>query len=148
MTQKEKFLALVSFEDSGTFDRNKERIRNRAMLRESQQIALKVLLRLDVLGWSQRDLARELQVSPQQVSKIVSGKENLTLETQIKLQTLLEVPILATFYEQKIDRIEEMIVSFEKRMDKIETQTAVISNRYQSQSAVYHETFNFPILVA
>lgn len=38
-------------------------------------------------------------VTPQQVSKIVSVKENLNLETQIKLQMLLDIPILASYYE-------------------------------------------------
>ena len=49
MTNKEKFLALVSEKDSGTLERNRDRIRNRSMLRESQQIALKVLMKLDEL---------------------------------------------------------------------------------------------------
>ena len=53
------------------------------MLRESQNIAIKVLRKLDELAWSQKELAREMGVSPQQISKIVSGKENLTIETQI-----------------------------------------------------------------
>lgn len=69
------------------------------MLRESQQIAIKVLMKLEELGWAQKDLAREMQVSPQQITKIVSGKENLTIETQIKLQNILKIPILASFYE-------------------------------------------------
>ena len=73
--------------------RNRDRIRNRAMLRESQQIALKVLLKLDELGWTQKELANRMDVSPQQVSKIVSGKENLTIESQIKLQTVLDIPL-------------------------------------------------------
>ena len=93
MTNKDKFLALVSEEDSKVLDRNRDRIRNRAMLRESQQIALKVLLKLDELGWTQKELANRMDVSPQQVSKIVSGKENLTIESQIKLQTVLDIPL-------------------------------------------------------
>ena len=40
-----------------------------------------------------------MHVTPQQISKIVSGKENLTIETQIKLQNILNIPILASFYE-------------------------------------------------
>ena len=76
MTNKEKFLAFVSFEETGTLERNSERIRNRAMLRESQGIALKVLMKLDDLAWSQKDLAKALGVTPQQITKIVSGKEN------------------------------------------------------------------------
>jgi len=42
-----------------------------------------------------------MEVSPQQISKIVSGKENLTIETQIKLQEILSIPILASYYENK-----------------------------------------------
>ena len=102
MTNKEKFLALVSKEKTGTLESNKERIKNRAMLRESQQIAIKVLKKLDELGWSQKDLAKSMEVSPQQISKIVSGKENLTIETQIKLQSILNIPVLASYYENKM----------------------------------------------
>jgi transcriptional regulator with XRE-family HTH domain len=102
MTNKEKFKSLISNEKSNTVTRNKERIKNRARLRESQDIALKVLNKLDALGWSQRKLAEKLNVSPQQVSKILKGKENLTLETQVKLQQVLDIPILASYYEKKI----------------------------------------------
>ncbi len=143
MTNKKKFSALVSSEDSGTLERNRERIRNRAMLRESQQIALKVLLKLDDLGWTQKDLAKEMEVSPQQISKIVSGKENLTIETQIKLQNVLDIPILATYYERKIAQLEKMILSFEERIDKIEAQAPGIIAQYQGKSAVYKHTFNY-----
>ncbi len=64
------------------------------MLRESQNIALKVLDKLDEIGWSQRKLAIEMGVSPQQITKIVKVQENLTLEPQIKLQNILNIPIL------------------------------------------------------
>jgi ribosome-binding protein aMBF1 (putative translation factor) len=99
MTPKQKLQSLVSKEKTETLNKNKDRIKNREMLRESQQIAIKVLMKLDELGWAQKDLAREMQVSPQQITKIVSGKENLTIETQIKLQNILKIPILASFYE-------------------------------------------------
>lgn len=107
-TKKEIFKSLVSEEKTNTISKNKERIKNRAMLRESQQIALKILTKLDEPGWSQRRLAREMGVSPQQITKIVRGTENLTIETQIKLQEILDIPILATYYERKI---EEMIAA-------------------------------------
>ena len=114
MTNKEKFLALVSDEKTDTLARNKERIRNRAMLHESQQIAIKVLMKLDELGWTQKDLAKEMGVSPQQITKIVSGKENLTIETQIKLQNILNIPILASYYENPMTRINNGVLSVEK----------------------------------
>lgn len=148
MTNKEKFLALVSEEDPGTLERNRERIRNRAMLRESQQIALKVLLKLDDLGWSQKDLAEKMGVTPQQISKIVSGKENLTIETQIKLQNILDIPVLASYYEKKTEKLEELILSFEERIDKIVAQAVFVNNHYQSYSANFQKTYDYPLSIA
>lgn len=148
MTNKEKFLALVSEEDPGTLERNRERIKNRAILRESQQIALKVLLKLDDLGWSQKDLAEKMGVSPQQISKIVSGKENLTIETQIKLQNILDIPVLASYYEKKTEKLEEQILSFEERIDKLVAQAVFVSNHYQSYSANFQKTYDYPLSIA
>lgn len=102
MTNKEKFKSLISTEKSNAVSRNRDRIKNRARLRESQDIALKVLDKLHHLGWTQRKLADALNVTPQQVTKIVKGKENLTLETQVKLQQVLDIPILASYYENNV----------------------------------------------
>jgi transcriptional regulator with XRE-family HTH domain len=119
MTNKEKFKSLISKEKTATVSRNKERIKNRARLRESQDIALKVLTKLDDLGWSQIRLSKELNVSPQQVNKIVKGKENLTLETQVKLQQVLDIPILASYYENKIEEFSfEDFFNFEVSKSK------------------------------
>lgn len=116
MTKKDKILDIVSNEVVDTLDKNSERIRNREMLRESQSIAIKVITKLDELRWSQKDLAKKMDVSPQQISKIVSGKENLTIETQIKLQNILNIPILASYYENKSVERNELIATFEKRI--------------------------------
>ncbi|RTY97390.1 helix-turn-helix domain-containing protein [Flavobacterium sp. RSP49] len=107
MSNKEKFITLVSPETTNTVAKNRDRIKNRAMLRESQNIALKVLDKLEEIRWSQRKLAKEMGVTPQQITKIVKGQENLTLETQTKLQSILKIPILASYYEN----IEEKSVS-------------------------------------
>jgi len=146
MTNKEKFLALVSEENTDTMAKNKERIKNRAMLRESQQIALKVLLKLDDLCWTQKDLAAAMGVRPQQISKIVSGKENLTLETQVKLQTILDIPLLASYYDDKASKMEEMILSFEERVDKIVAVAAYKIDNYQKSEKSYTKTFEYPHL--
>jgi transcriptional regulator with XRE-family HTH domain len=132
MTNKEKFLALVSEQDTGTLERNRERIRNRAMLRESQQIALKVLMKLDELGWTQKDLAKAMEVSPQQITKIISGKENLTIETQIKLQNILDIPVLASYYENKMIEKDQWVFTVEKSVARIEPQVFENSNNFQS----------------
>jgi plasmid maintenance system antidote protein VapI len=132
MTNKKKFLALVSEQDSGTLARNRDRIRNRSMLRESQQIALKVLMKLDELGWSQKDLAKIMAVTPQQITKIVSGKENLTIETQIKLQNILDIPVLASYYENKMTEKDQWVVTIEKNVVRVEAQVLENSNNFQA----------------
>lgn len=101
---KERFLKLVSDKKTNTLERVKLRRIRREMLRESQQIALKVLNRLDELEWTQKRLAEEMGVSPQQINKIVRGKENLTLESIAKLQSILNIPLLASFYEKGYQR--------------------------------------------
>lgn len=97
-TNNEKFKSLVANDLTDTAAKNRERINNRARLRESQDIAIKIFDKLDDLDWSQKRLADEIGVTPQQITKIVSGKANLTLETQVKLQEALDIPILASYY--------------------------------------------------
>lgn len=97
MTNKEKFLQLVESKEADTIKRAKERQRNRAMLRESQKIASKILSKLEELDWTQKQLAEKMEVSPQYVNKILRGKENLTLDTLVRLQEILNVPLLASF---------------------------------------------------
>ncbi len=143
MTNKDKFNQLVSGEDNRTLADVKNRIKNRAMLRESQQIALKVLMKLDDFGWSQKDLAKAMEVTPQQITKIVSGKENLTIETQIKLQHILDIPVLASYYENKMTEMDQRIVTFEKRVDKMVVQAIEYSNNYQSTKVLKLERIDY-----
>lgn len=101
MTNKERFLKLVSEEDNKTLDNIKWRNTNRLWLRASQEIAIKVLVRLKEIGWSQAFLAEKMEVSPQQISKIVKGKENLTISTIVKLQEMLDLALLASYNNKK-----------------------------------------------
>ena len=68
--------------------------KNRAWFKKSVDIALKVLDVLDARNMSQAELATKLKVSRQQVSKIVKGQENLTLETISKLEDVLGVTLM------------------------------------------------------
>lgn len=104
MTNKEKFLALVSKEKTNTLKELRARIKNREMLRESQKIAYKVLVRLEELGWTKIQFAEKMGVSVELVNKIVKGQENLTLKTLVKIQNVLDVPILATYNKSKKTR--------------------------------------------
>ncbi|AFC24651.1 helix-turn-helix domain-containing protein [Saprospira grandis] len=106
---KDKFLALVAEQEVKTSEKNKERVAKRLMLRASRDIAHKILDRLEELGWSQKQLAEVLAVSPQYVSKMVKGKENFTLETLVKVQNILDLPILANYYESNRDKAIQLI---------------------------------------
>ncbi len=67
---------------------------NRAWLRTSAAIAIRILHLLKEQGRSQKDLALAMGVSPQQVNKYVKGSENLTLETISKIETALGEPLI------------------------------------------------------
>jgi len=85
---------------SGWLEKAKKRQANKAWLKHSQKIAFKVLRTLrenkaNNEGISkQTELATALGVSPQQINKIVKGKENLTLETVSKLEQALNISLI------------------------------------------------------
>ena len=67
------------------------RLENSRWLRRSQKIAMEMLDRMDFLGVNQKELAQRMGCSPQYVSKILKGKENLSLETISKIEDALEM---------------------------------------------------------
>ncbi len=67
---------------------------NKAWLDTSFKIALLILARLKALGWKQTQLASAMNVSPQYISKIVRGKENLTIETIAALEQVLNIKLI------------------------------------------------------
>ena len=69
---------------------------NREWLAISERLALKLRRILRTEGISQNELAARMKVTPAQVTKILSGKENLGLKTICKIenaigQSLIEV---------------------------------------------------------
>jgi plasmid maintenance system antidote protein VapI len=144
MTNKEKFYNLIEGKDDSILQDVKDRIKNRAMLRESQNIALKVLAKLDELHMTQIGLANMLGVSPQQVHKIVSGKENLTIQTQITLQTILDIPILASYYEAK-EKTNIYHLNFEKSLQIKNEENENLIGDYdtdKNQTLIYNHIFS------
>lgn len=97
MTEKtvyEKMAALASKEVSGWLEDAKWRIENEGWLKHSQYIALTILRTLRAKKMSQKALAERIGVSPQQISKIVKGGGNLTLETIAKIESALGIPLI------------------------------------------------------
>ena len=91
---KEKIDNLLSKEPSRWMEKALRDEANEAWLERSSNIALRILGALQATGMSQKELAEQIGVSPQQVNKIVKGRENLTLETIVKLEGALGIVLL------------------------------------------------------
>ena len=73
-----------------------DRKENRIWQNHSANIAVRVLSAIeDIEGMNQRKLADIMGVTPQQISKIVKGQENFTLETIAKLSQALGVELIS-----------------------------------------------------
>ena len=70
------------------------RMANKTWLHYSQRIAMMMLDRMEELGMTQKRLSELMGCSPQYVSKVLKGQENLSLETLAKIEHCLQMPIL------------------------------------------------------
>lgn len=115
MSDIRKKIEEIAVDDTGTWlKKARYRRDNRAWLRKSQHIAVRILSVLKEKGMQQKGLAEALDVSPQQVSKIVQGKQNLTLETISKLEAVLGVKLF-----------EVPVPQFQMEVEKKDVQTSI-----------------------
>ncbi len=108
MSDIRKKIEEIAVDDTGSW-REKARYRreNRGWLRKSQRIAVRILSVLNEKGMQQKELAEMMDVSPQQVSKIVKGKENLSLKTISKIEAVLGVRLFEVSvpkFEMNVER--------------------------------------------
>ncbi|AFM03292.1 putative transcription factor, MBF1 like protein [Bernardetia litoralis DSM 6794] len=89
-----KLDTLTADKKSSWKEEAKYRQANREWLRHSRKIAIKINRHLKDNGMQKQELATLLNVSPQQVSKIVKGRENLTLQTISKIEKTLGISLL------------------------------------------------------
>ena len=142
MTDIKKKIAEVAEKDKSKWlEKAKYRRENRDWLLKSKRIALRVLGVLKERGMQQKELAKELGVSPQQVSKIVKGKENLTLETISKLEAVLgislfELPKSQPKETKKVDSSHAFDELYNKLLKEVVTHKDL-------KSGFLFETINF-----
>ena len=74
---------------------------NKEWLKKSSAIAFRILDALEEKGWKQNRLAKELGVSPQQISKYVKGEENFKIETICKLENVLGIELITVLQEDQ-----------------------------------------------
>lgn len=93
MSIKDKIIK-QAVKDDEWLEKAKNRQSNESWLEISFSIALKVLRHLRKNKISQKSIAKQMGCSPQYLSKLLKGKENLTLETICKLQNILGIPLI------------------------------------------------------
>ena len=71
---------------------------NKSWLRYSQHIALLMKDKMDKMNLTQKELASQMSVSQQYVSKMLKGRENFSLETLAKIEDILHINILVPEY--------------------------------------------------
>lgn len=74
-------------------ERAKQDRKNRSHISRSQAFALELLDYMEANNIKQKDLAEKMNVTPQQVHKILQANANLTFDTLDKIAAALEVTI-------------------------------------------------------
>jgi transcriptional regulator with XRE-family HTH domain len=104
-TNNQKLADFAAKKPSHWLKNAQHRNKNKKWREYSFQIAIKVLAAIDATpGMTQKQLAELIGVSPQFISKILKGQENLTLETISKIETALGIAILS-FAEPEIEHV-------------------------------------------
>ena len=99
MTREEAIERLSRYQsqEDSTWHVEEERLQYaklKGWLRYSRRIAIKVALAMKQQNLSRQDVADRMGCSPQYVSRLLKGEENLSLETICKLESALYVAIL------------------------------------------------------
>nr|WP_322625024.1 helix-turn-helix transcriptional regulator [uncultured Flavobacterium sp.] len=156
-----KFEKLVDKKPSGFVSKFAAYKKNKRWLDKSSEIAVNVLEALRDKKLSQKDLAERLEISAQQVSKIIKGQQNLTLETISKIEGVLDISLIK-INEYKI--ADEIIVNAATsiKVGKQSTETLItkadtnhsqelairqLSKNSSSMTVVYKAEEKYPIAV-
>ena len=123
----DKVIDFLKAHESATPSRWREeaewRKANREWLRYSQYIAIRMLSRMDEQHMTQTILAEKMGCSQQYISKVLKGKENLSLETISKIESALEIDLVksALSFVKKYDysepeqhKVAESEIEYEK----------------------------------
>lgn len=99
MTQQEAIARLSRYQSPtpSTWREDEEatrRAKAEGWLPYSRKIAIKTAMAMKRQNISRSDVASRMGCSPQYVSRLLKGEENLSLETICKLENALNVPIL------------------------------------------------------
>lgn len=98
MKTKDEIYSGLKAHGSSTLSKWREnaewRMANKSWLRYSQMIAMMMLDRMEELELTQKSLAEKMGCSQQYISRVLKGRENLSIETISKIESALELEIL------------------------------------------------------
>ena len=118
-----KLTSLTSENKSNWEAKAKDRIKNKSWLKYSRKIAIKINTHLKLNNIKQKELAVLVDVSPQQVSKIIKGRENLTLETISKIESALNIQLF------EVNKTRKPEINLHKDLEY--TKSTFKTNEYQ-----------------
>ncbi|CAA6829871.1 MAG: Transcriptional regulator, XRE family [uncultured Aureispira sp.] len=120
---------------------NKVPKENKQFVSKNLDISQQVFAILEEKGWSQIDLARRLGKHKSDVSRMLSGLQNLTLKTITKLEAILETDIILTPIkaEQKFGTIKYVTLTVD--VNKNDTS---ISKTPHDNSGMWKESIASP----
>lgn len=143
----DQFNRVVASESSKWLADADYRLEHKAWLLKSQAIALKILRSLRAQGLTQKELATQLNVTPQQVNKWVKGGENFTMETLTKIEQVLKIVLIEIpteqpkIYQDKQPFIVETGLSHRPQTDFVQKSPILIKMDYSK----IRETFQLKI---
>jgi transcriptional regulator with XRE-family HTH domain len=129
ITTIENFETLVNPVKSGWHEKVKERVENKAWKDKAFDIALKLIRYARENKITQVRLAEMMNVTPQYINKVFQGKENLTLESICKFETILKI----TLIEVSISRIEK----YDVRISNIELTPFLFDTAIRKETVDY-----------
>lgn len=125
--------------------RVKRRQENEEWTSLSFKIAVQILKHLRLNQISQKSIAEKLDCSPQYLSKLLKGKENLTLETIWKLQNVLDITLIE-ISEAQSENKNTLNVNDERKEDGIELVKEVIYTQTREPISI-DANFNYYVAV-
>jgi transcriptional regulator with XRE-family HTH domain len=107
LSNMDKLKHLISDSPSQWHVKAEWREKNESHLDLSFSIALKILRALRSQNMSQKDLALQMNVTPQYINKVLKGAENLSLETITRIGGILNIDLVSVVLSSEKIRLSQ-----------------------------------------
>jgi transcriptional regulator with XRE-family HTH domain len=102
------------------------------------ELSLRIVMRLEELGWTKSKLAEELNVTKQYVSKLLRSRENLSITTIFKIQNVLGMKLIEIPKQNKNKERLQITIQLQPETKVRETNTINLNSIKYSN----HKQFN------